>query len=122
MAQDYKNGSCPEWADPELNYREVIELENIITNPPPSLFPYPVYALAHSNLGGVLEEKGQLQEAKEHYLKAVAIANAHNTKDFVWPFRALAKLYGNKLDLIDGALQYFKVAVTSMVDAEPLIR
>ena len=62
-----------------------------------------------------MEEKGQLQEAREHYLKAVAIANAHSTKDFVWPFRALAKLYGNKLDLIDGALQYFKVVRGSSV-------
>ena len=76
---------------------------------PPQLFKYNVFALAHNNLGGILDKKNMVQEAKEHYMKSIAITNAINDKEFWWPYRALAKLYEG-IDLMENAKQYYKVS------------
>ena len=104
-----RGGTCPDWADSIVQYTAVLDLKASIPKPP-VLFQYPVFALAHSNIGGCIEKKGRLQEAKEHYLKAIAIVNASGNKNFDTPFISLAKLNENEFDLIDNAKQYFKVS------------
>ncbi len=48
-------GTCPEWAESERQYLLVLEHEGK-TEAPSGYFPYPIYALAHSNIAAIFEK------------------------------------------------------------------